>query len=82
MVKVTDGIVMLSGDVRNFIDKYSAEDAVKRVAGVVAIANDIQVCASQTSATCDPLVARELSPPRRQLPEQWQRIRSIVTRVA
>lgn len=79
VVKVTDGIVMLSGYVRNFIDKYSAEDAVKRVAGVVAIANDIQVCASQTSATCDPLVAREaVAAVRRQLPEQWQRIRSIV----
>jgi osmotically-inducible protein OsmY len=79
LVKVTDGIVVLSGYVRNFFDKYGAEDAVKRVAGVVAIANDIQVGALQTSATCDPLLAREaVAAVRRQLPEQWQGIRSIV----
>lgn len=78
-VKVTDGIVVLSGYVRNFFDKYGAEDAVKRVASVVAIANDIQVGTLQTSATCDPLLAREaVAAVRRQLPELWQRIRSIV----
>jgi osmotically-inducible protein OsmY len=35
--------VRLSGYVRNLFDKYGAEDAVRRVAGVSAIANDIIV---------------------------------------
>jgi osmotically-inducible protein OsmY len=79
VVKVTDGIVMLSGYVRNFFDKYRAEDAVKRVAGVIAIANDIQVHSSLAGAPPDPLLAREaVAAIRRQLPEQWQRIRPIV----
>lgn len=78
-VKVTDGIVMLSGYVRNFFDKYAAEDAAKRVAGVIAIANDIRVCALRTGATCDPLLAREaVAAARGQLPEQWRRVRPIV----
>lgn len=41
-VKVNGGIVTLTGYVRNFLHKYGAEDAAKRVAGVVAVANDIQ----------------------------------------
>lgn len=79
LVKVTDGIVTLSGYVRNFFHKYGAEDAVKRVAGVIAIANDIQGYSSQASAPPDPLLAREaVAAVQRQLPEQWQRIRPIV----
>jgi hypothetical protein len=58
LIKVTDGIVTLSGHVRNFFHKYGAEDAVKRVAGVLAIANDIQVYSSQANAPPDPLLAR------------------------
>jgi osmotically-inducible protein OsmY len=37
------GAVRLSGYVRNLFDKYGAEDAVRRVAGVAAVANDILV---------------------------------------
>jgi osmotically-inducible protein OsmY len=42
-VEVLCGSVRLSGHVRNLFDKYGAEDAVRRVAGVNAIANDITV---------------------------------------
>ena len=42
-VEVLRGAVRLSGYVRNLFDKYGAEDAVRRVAGVNAIANDIIV---------------------------------------
>ena len=42
-VEVTEGAVRLSGYVRNLFDKYGAEDAVRRVAGVNAVANDIAV---------------------------------------
>jgi osmotically-inducible protein OsmY len=42
-VEVLRGAVRLSGYVRNLFDKYGAEDAVRRVGGVNAIANDIIV---------------------------------------
>ena len=42
-VSVRAGVVSLSGNVHQFFDKYRAEDAVKRIAGVLAVANDIQV---------------------------------------
>ena len=42
-VKVADGTVTLSGYARSFTDKCGAEQAVKRVRGVSAVANDIEV---------------------------------------
>ncbi len=42
-VTVKDGIAMLTGFVRSHRKKAAAEAAAKRVAGVVAIANDIEV---------------------------------------
>ena len=42
-VEVMQGTVRLSGYVHNLFDKYGAEDAVRRVAGVDAVANDIVV---------------------------------------
>ena len=42
-VQVMRGAVRLSGYVRNLFDKYGAEDAVRRVAGVNDVANDIRV---------------------------------------
>ena len=51
-VEVLRGMVRLSGYVRSLFDKYGAEDAVRRVAGVNAIVNDIIVrsAAGATSA--------------------------------
>ena len=42
-VEVLRGMVRLHGYVRSLFDKYGAEDAVRRVAGVNAIVNDIIV---------------------------------------
>ena len=42
-VKVTAGTVTLTGFARSFFDKFGAEDAVKRVRGVTAVANAIEV---------------------------------------
>jgi osmotically-inducible protein OsmY len=39
-VEVVRGVVRLSGYVRSLLDKYGAEDAVRRVAGVNTVAND------------------------------------------
>src|SRR5712675_38165 len=42
-VSVKNGVVTLAGFVKSFTDKYEAEAAAKRVAGVTAVANDIEV---------------------------------------
>jgi len=42
-VKVIGGTVTLTGFARSFFDKFGAEDAVKRVRGVTAVANSIEV---------------------------------------
>jgi osmotically-inducible protein OsmY len=42
-VSVKDGIVTLSGFVHAFLEKLDAERAAKRVAGVVGLANDVEV---------------------------------------
>ena len=43
VVKVDSGVVTLQGSVPHFSDRWSAEEVAKRVAGVLAIANDIEV---------------------------------------
>jgi len=42
-VEVSAGRVTLTGYARSCFDKYGAEDAVRRVRGVIAVANNIQV---------------------------------------
>src|SRR6267142_47600 len=42
-VSVKNGVVTLTGFTRSYMDKYEAERAAKRVAGVLGLANDIEV---------------------------------------
>jgi osmotically-inducible protein OsmY len=42
-VSVANGVVTLSGFVRSYTQKWQAERDAKRVAGVLAVANDIEV---------------------------------------
>ena len=56
-VAVEDGVVTLSGFVSSYMEKDAAEKAAKRVYGVRAVANDIQI--KLTSARTDPEVARD-----------------------
>lgn len=78
-VKVSHGIVSLSGFVQNFFDKYGAEVAVKRVAGVVAVANGIQVQREAGKDTADPQIARAaVAAIRQALPSCWRQVRPIV----
>jgi osmotically-inducible protein OsmY len=42
-VAVSNGVVTLTGDVPHYSGRWAAEDVVKRVNGVRAIANDIQI---------------------------------------
>jgi osmotically-inducible protein OsmY len=58
-VSAKSGVVTLSGFVRSYLDKYEAEEAAKRVAGVVGVANDIEVRLPSTDERPDPEIARD-----------------------
>lgn len=57
VVAVKDGVVTLAGYVTSYADKWAAEKAVKDVAGVRAIANDIEVKLDATSQRPDKDIA-------------------------
>lgn len=57
-VKVNSSVVTLTGFTRTFLDKQRAEDAVKRIAGVSGVANDIEVRLGDGGALTDPEITR------------------------
>ncbi len=57
-VSVADGVVTLSGFVPSFADKYSAEKAAFRVAGVKAVAEEVEVKLPATSSKSDQEIAK------------------------
>lgn len=80
-LKVTEGVIALGGYVRRFSDKYRAEDLVKCLPGVRAVANDIEVLSSGPESVCDPELARAaVDTLRRELPASCGRIRLTVRR--
>ena len=58
-VAVKNGVVTLTGFVRSYGQKFSAERAAKRVAGVVGLANDIEVRLPGADQRPDPEIARD-----------------------
>jgi osmotically-inducible protein OsmY len=58
-VSVKNGVVTLSGFVRSYAQKYEAEQTAKRVNGVVAVANDIEVRLPIFNQRPDPEIARD-----------------------
>jgi osmotically-inducible protein OsmY len=58
-VKVTGGVVTLTGFIKNYLQKYEAERAVKRVAGVEGVANDLEIRLPASDALPDPELARK-----------------------
>lgn len=58
-VAVKSGVVTLTGFVRSYSQKYQAERTVKRVAGVVGVANDIEVRLPSSNERPDPEIARD-----------------------
>ncbi|MGG3813766.1 BON domain-containing protein [Methylorubrum rhodesianum] len=58
-VTVRNGIVTLAGFVRSFPDKWEAERTVKRIAGVVAVANDVEVRLPGVDERPDPDIAED-----------------------
>ena len=78
-VSVSDGVVTLAGFVKNFVDKYEAETAAKRVAGVVAVANDIEVRVPSIDERPDPDIARDaVAALKSQLPLSSEHIKVIL----
>ena len=58
-VKVRDGVVTLAGFAPSYTDKYDAERIAKRILGVKAVANDIEVKLAIGSERPDPDIARD-----------------------
>ena len=56
-VRVKDGIVTLTGSVSSFTERYQAEEATKRVHGVRAVVNDIEVRLPGSSVRTDEDIA-------------------------
>src|SRR6267143_1292957 len=78
-VAVKDGSVMLTGFVRSFRQRRGAEQDVKRVAGVVGIANNIEVRLPIIHRRPDPEIARDaVEAIKRDLPFTWEKIRVTV----
>lgn len=78
-VAVKDGVVTLSGFVRTYAEKLGAEAAAKRVAGVVGLANDLEVRLSSSDQRPDPEIARDaVAAIRSRLPASGDHIRVVV----
>jgi osmotically-inducible protein OsmY len=58
-VSVKDGVVTLAGFARSYFQKWEAERAAKRVKGVRAVANDLEIRLPSIDSRPDPEIARE-----------------------
>jgi osmotically-inducible protein OsmY len=78
-VAVKSGVVTLTGFVRSYAQRYEAENTAKRVAGVVAVANDIEVRLPIFNQRPDPEIARDaVAEIQSQLPYSSDHIRVVV----
>jgi osmotically-inducible protein OsmY len=76
---VKDGVVTFAGFVRSFRQRRKAEQDVKRVAGVVGVANNIKVRLPIIHRHPDPDIARDaVEALKSELPSSWERIKVIV----
>jgi osmotically-inducible protein OsmY len=78
-ISVKDSVVTLAGYVKSYTDKYEAEAAAKRVAGVKALANDIEVRMPSVDERPDPDIARDaVAAIKSQLPISSEHIKVVV----
>jgi osmotically-inducible protein OsmY len=78
-VSVKDGVVTLAGFVKSLNDKYEAESATKRVAGVRAVANDLELRLPAINERPDPDIARDaITAITTQLPISFENIKVTV----
>jgi osmotically-inducible protein OsmY len=77
-VTVNNGVVTL-GFVRSFMQKYHAEADTKRVAGLVAVANDIEIRLPGVDERPDPEIGRDATQRiESELPFAWEKIQVLV----
>jgi osmotically-inducible protein OsmY len=78
-VSLKDGVVTLAGFTRSYTDRLEAEAAAKRVAGVHAVANDIEVRLPAINQRPDPDIARDaVAALKSELPISHDKIKVIV----
>ena len=78
-VAVKNGVVTLTGFVRSYAHKFTAERAAKRVAGVVGLANDLEVRLPGADERPDPEIARDVVANLKiSLPNSWDNIKAVV----
>jgi len=76
---VKNGVVSLSGYASNYSQKVQAETDAKRISGVLAVANDIEVRLASLDARPDPDIARDLVAQLKfDLPFSYDSIKSVV----
>jgi osmotically-inducible protein OsmY len=78
-VSAKNGVVTLAGFVRSYSDRLEAEAATKRVAGVLAVANDIEVRLPAIDQRPDPDIAQDaVAALKAGLPISYDKIKVIV----
>ncbi len=78
-VSVKNGVVALTGFTKSYSEKYEAERAAKRVAGVTAVANDIEVRLPVVDQRPDPDLARDvIAAIKTELPYSAEHIKATV----
>lgn len=78
-VSVKNGVVTLAGFIPSYIQKFEAERDVKRVQGVVGVANDLEVRLPSVDQRPDPDIARDaVEALKMQLPYSYQNFKVVV----
>jgi osmotically-inducible protein OsmY len=78
-LSVKNGVVSLTGYACNYSQKLQAEADAKRISGVMAVANDIEVRLASIDARPDPDIARDLVAQLKfELPFSNEKIKSVV----
>jgi osmotically-inducible protein OsmY len=78
-VAVKNGVVTLTGFVRSYTQKYQAERDAKRVQGVLAVANDLEVRLPVIHQKPDPEIAREVVEEiKNELPYSYSMVKVVV----
>jgi osmotically-inducible protein OsmY len=78
-VAVKNGVVSLTGFARSYSQKLQAEMDAKRISGVMAVANDLEVRLASADSRPDPEIARDLVTQLKfELPYSHESIKSVV----
>jgi osmotically-inducible protein OsmY len=78
-VAVKNGVVTLTGFVKSYNDRWEAERDAKRVAGVLGVANDLEVRLPNIDQQPDPEIARDaVAAIKTQLPVSYENIKVVV----